>query len=69
MNAVLSALKNLWGNHRKKMLAFLLSLLFAAIAALTGIPLPEIKEAAQEASKPQVIEPIGPEPAPQAPAK
>lgn len=39
----------LWSQHRKKLLAFLLGLLLAAIAKFGGIPLSEVKEAAQEA--------------------
>jgi hypothetical protein len=62
---------SLWNNHRKKLIAFLLGLLFAGIAALSGIPLSEIQDAAKDAAnKPAAIEapapaalPVVPEPA------
>lgn len=52
----------LWTNHRKKLLAFVFGLLFAGLAAITDIPLDEIKQAAGEAAKqPTVTQPlIGP---------
>lgn len=43
--------KTLWLNHRKKVIAFILGLLFAGIAAVTGIPLHEIKDAAKSAAE------------------
>lgn len=43
---------SLWNNHRKKAIAFLLGLLFAGFAAISGIPLEEIKDAARDAAKP-----------------
>lgn len=43
---------NLWQNHRKKLVAFVLGLLFAGLAAISGIPVEEIKEAARDAAKP-----------------
>lgn len=43
---------SLWTTHRKKFIAFVLGLIFAGMAALGGIPIEEIKEAAQEASRP-----------------
>lgn len=45
-------LLSLWTNHRKKLVAFLLGLLFAGLAAISGIPLEEIKDAARDAAKP-----------------
>lgn len=60
----------LWMNHRKKLIAFVLGLLFAGVAALTGIPLAEIQEAAKEAAnKPAPVEaPLVPASAIPAPA-
>lgn len=61
----------LWNNHRKKLMAFILGLLFAGIAAVSGIPLAEIQEAAKEAAnKPAPVEaPAAPAALPEAPAK
>jgi nucleoside permease NupC len=42
--------KTIWMNHRKKAMAFIIGLLFAAIATVSGIPLEEIKDAAKEAA-------------------
>jgi hypothetical protein len=67
-DAVVKLGKVLWANHRKKLLAFLLSLLFAGLAAVSGMPLSEVKEAAQEAAKPAVVDPAPPA-LPQAPVK
>lgn len=69
---ILNILKGLWTNHRKKLVAFLLGLLFAGLAAVTGIPLSEIQDAAKEAAnKPVPVEQPAPQalPAPAAPAK
>lgn len=56
---------NLWTNHRKKLIAFLFTLLFAGMAAVSGIPIGEIKDAAKEAAdKPAPIEVVAPLPAP-----
>lgn len=64
---ILNLLKNLWLNHRKKAIAFLLGLLFAGLAAVSGIPLQEIQDAAKEAAnKPAPI--AAPAPAPALPA-
>lgn len=64
---VLNILKGLWTNHRKKLVAFLLGLLFAGLAAVTGIPLSEIQDAAKEAAnKPVPVEQPAPATAPQA---
>lgn len=53
---------SLWTKHRKKAIAAILALIFAGVAAITGIPLSEIQDAAKEAaSKPAVIEDIKPE--------
>jgi uncharacterized membrane protein len=52
--AILKVVKVIWENHRKKLIAFILGLLFAGIATLTKIPLSEIKEAAIEAASPKV---------------
>lgn len=65
--------KTLWLNHRKKLIAFLLGLLFAGIAAVSGIPLSEIKDAAKDAANaptPAIAAPavVAPAPAPE-PAK
>lgn len=46
----------LWTNHRKKLITFVLGLLFAGMAAISGVPLEEIKDAAHEASKPASVE-------------
>lgn len=51
---------SLWTTHRKKFIAFVLGLLFAGMAALGGIPIEEIKEAAQEASKPAAVQMTAP---------
>lgn len=64
----------LWNNHRKKLVAFLLGLLFAGLAAISGIPLEEIKDAARDAAKPAVEQPAPapaalPAQAPEAPKK
>ena len=56
---------SLWNNHRKKAIAFLLGLLFAGIAAVSGIPVEEIKDAARDAAKPA---PVAEAPAVPAPA-
>lgn len=53
----------LWMNHKKKIMAFIFGLLLAGIAALSGIPIEDLKEAAHEASKPAVTQPVGPGPA------
>ncbi len=45
---------SIWTNHRKKFIAFILGLLFAGLAAVSGIPLDEIKGAAMDAAKPAV---------------
>ncbi len=42
----------LWANHKKKVITFLLALLLTAIAAVTGLPLTDVKEAAREAAGP-----------------
>ena len=57
MDKIKAVLLVLWQNHKKKVISFLLGLLFAALAILFGIPMDEIKEAAQEASKPAVVLP------------
>lgn len=60
MDIVKSIALNLWTNHRKKLITFLLGLLFAAIAAISGIPVQEIKDAAKDAAavpSPVVIAP------------
>lgn len=63
---ILNLLKNLWLNHRKKAIAFILGLLFAGVAAISGIPLSEIQDAAKEAAnKPAPI--VAPAPALPAP--
>lgn len=50
-------LVSLWTKHRKKLLAFVFGLLFAGLAAISGIPLDEIKQAAGDAAnKPAPIE-------------
>lgn len=46
---------NLWTNHRKKLITFILGLLFAGLAAVSGIPLEEIKGAAHDASAPAAV--------------
>lgn len=46
---------SLWTNHRKKLITFMLGLAFAGLAAISGIPLEEIKSAAQDASKPAPV--------------
>ena len=50
MNFLVELAKTLWLNHRKKVIAFVLGLLFAGLAAISGIPLQEIKDAAKEAA-------------------
>lgn len=45
--------KSLWTKHRKKLIAFILGLLFAGVAALTDIPLSEIQDAARDAASSQ----------------
>ncbi len=55
--------KNLWSNHRKKLLAFLFGLLYAGLAAMGVAPLPEIKDAAKDAAgveAPLVEAPVAP---------
>jgi len=47
---------SLWNNHRKKLITVLMGLAFAGLAALSGIPLEEIKSAAQDASKPTAVQ-------------
>ena len=78
MGAGVEFIKNiglsLWNNHRKKFIAFILGLLFAGIAAVSGIPLSEIQDAAKDAAnKPAAVEapaPVAlPAVAPVAPAK
>jgi hypothetical protein len=63
---ILNMFKTLWLNHRKKLIAFLMGLLFAGLAAISGIPLSEIQDAAKEAAnKPvTVVEPAPAVPAP-----
>lgn len=51
---------SLWTNHRKKLVTVLMGLIFAGMAALGGIPIEEIKEAAQEASKPAAVQMTAP---------
>lgn len=61
--------KTLWLNHRKKVIAFVLGMLFAGIAAVSGIPLQEIKDAAKDAANqpaPAVSAPAITAPAPAA---
>jgi hypothetical protein len=68
---------SMWTNHRKKLIAFILGLLFAGIASISGIPLSEIQDAAKDAANkpaPAVVLPVVPlvapiGSAPQAPAK
>lgn len=55
---------SLWNNHRKKAIAFLLGLLFAGIAAVSGIPVEEIKDAARDAAKPAPVVEQPAQPAP-----
>lgn len=62
-----SLLLSLWNNHRKKLIAFIFGLLFAGLAAVTGIPLQEIQDAAKEAANkpaPKVEAPVQPQAAP-----
>ena len=48
--------KTLWEKHRKKVIALIMGLLFAALASVSGIPLSEIQDAAKEAaSKPAEV--------------
>lgn len=63
--AIMELLKRIalavWMNHRKKFIAFVLSLLFGALASLSGMPLSEIKEAAIDAvNKPESSAPALP---------
>lgn len=61
MSLIKSIANSIWLNHRKKFIAFVLGLLFAAISLVTGIPLGEIKDAATDAaSGPSIIEPVKP---------
>lgn len=54
---------SLWTKHRKKVIALIMGLAFGALAALTGIPLSEIKDAAKDAaSAPAPVEAIAPAP-------
>lgn len=57
---------SLWTNHRKKLVAFLLGLLFAGLAAISGIPLEEIQEAAKDAANKPAPVVVVPASAPQA---
>lgn len=58
---------SLWTNHRKKLVTVLMGLIFAGMAAISGIPLDEIKGAAHEASAPGASTPFLPAPAPVTP--
>lgn len=50
MKFLVDILKSLWANHRKKIITFVAGLILAGIAMLTGIPLPELKEAVKDAA-------------------
>ena len=61
--AIINGLKNLWINHRKKVIAFLVAALLGLIAKVSGIPVEELKQAVHEGSKPSV-EVVSPAPPP-----
>lgn len=66
MDFIKEIAKSLWINHRKKFIAIILGLLFAGVAALTGIPVQEIKDAAKDAANSQApisIPAVVPQPA------
>lgn len=47
-----------WNGHRKKVLTFIISLILAGAALITGIPLQEFKDAAKDAgSQPAIVAP------------
>ena len=54
---VINIFKSLWAIHKKKVLAVVMGLIFTALAALSGLSLDEVKEAAHDASKPAVSQP------------
>ena len=56
-DTIINILKSLWANHKKKVLAFIFGLLLSGLAAVSGLSVDEIKEAAHEASKPAVTSP------------
>lgn len=56
-DTIVNILKSLWANHKKKVLAFIMGLIFTALAALSGLSVDEIKEAAHDASKPAISQP------------
>lgn len=56
-DTITNILKSLWANHKKKVLAFVFGLLLSGIAAVSGLSLDEVKEAAHDASKPAVSSP------------
>ncbi len=58
MEILKSLALNLWTNHRKKLIAFMLGLIFAGAAAISGIPVSEIKDAARDAAGPEVSAPV-----------
>lgn len=62
MEFLKSFAKSVWVNHRKKFIAFVFGIILSVLAALTGIPLSELKEAAVDAANKPSVEVVAPAP-------